>query len=176
MSVHSKPPGTLTHWSRHPTYADPRGCCGRCSRSCSPRAPRENAAPTADGEWSTQSRLQVGAGLMGPGGPGGRSQRPRLRACMDSFPQDAASNSRRPWAPDSGERPLLWGSWGKRGRPRPDLHSRFRWGPLSLEARGPRHACPPTRSTSADPADSGAVGTLALPARVHPGLSPPSSH
>lgn len=117
-----------------------------------------------------------GARLMGPGGPGGRSQRPRLRACMDSFPQDAASNSRRPWAPDSGERPLLWGSWGKRGRPRPDLHSRFRWGPLSLEARGPRHACPPTRSTSADPADSGAVGTLALPARVHPGLSPPSSH
>ena len=68
MSVHSKPPGTLTHWSRHPTYADPRGCCGRCSRSCSPRAPRENAAPTADGEWSTQSRLQVGGQADGAWG------------------------------------------------------------------------------------------------------------
>lgn len=61
MSVRCKPPGTLAHWSQHPTCADPGGCCRRCSRSCSPQAPRENAVPTADGEWSTRSRLQVGA-------------------------------------------------------------------------------------------------------------------
>lgn len=64
-----KPPGTLAHWSQHPTCADPRGCCRRCSRSCSPQALRENAVPTADGEWSTRSRLQVGAQADGVWGP-----------------------------------------------------------------------------------------------------------
>lgn len=57
----------------------------------------------------------------------------------------------------------LCGVLGEEGRPRPDLHSRFRWGPLSLEAQGPRHACPTHRSASADPADKRCCGDASPP-------------
>ena len=88
----------------------------RCSGSHSPRAPKENSAPTANGGQSTQRGMQVGPGRWGRG-PGGRSQRPRLRACVGNVPRDAVSNSDAHGLRILVKDPSCGGTRGDRGQP-----------------------------------------------------------
>lgn len=91
MSVHSKPPGTPDPLVSTPHLCRPSGLLRKecsCSAALGPQEKMPLQLPTASGAHGY--RLQVGGQAMGPEGPGGRSQRPRLSTCVDLLPQDAA--------------------------------------------------------------------------------------